>query len=113
MNNLSPTPGFCLPVCVTCELFFFVPPSLCAYRVDCAEMCPVHNHILTELLCITSKDTLKHQLLLHLINLLHLQGKVKTKQLIALHLKINYIMTTGQNVKSLKLPLIQMFCYVK
>lgn len=50
---------------------------------------------------------------MHLINLLHLQGKEKTKQLIALHLKINYVMTTGQNVNSLKLPLIQMSCYFK
>lgn len=103
-------------MCVTRELCFkefFVPSSLCAYRIDCVEMCPVHNHILTELLCITPKDTLKHRVLLHLINLLHLQGKVKTKQLIALHLKINYVMTTGQNVKSLKLPLTQMFLYFK
>lgn len=88
---------------------FFVLPSLCTYRLDCVE----HNHILTELLCITPKDTLKHRVLLHFINLLHLQGKVKTKQLIALYLKINYMLTTGQNVKSLKLPLIQTFCCVK
>lgn len=116
MNKMSPTPGFSLPVCVTCELCFkefFVPPSLCAYRIDCAEMCLLHNHILTEFLHLTPKDTLKHRVLLHLINLLHLQGKEKTKQLIALHLKVNYVMTSGQNVKSFKQPLIQKFCYVK
>lgn len=52
-------------------------------------MCEALNHILTELLCITPKDTLKYRVLLHLINLLNLEGKEYIKQLIALHLKVN------------------------
>lgn len=50
--------------------------------------CARLKHILTEL-CITPKDTLKHRGLLHLINLLNLQEKEHTKQLIALQLKGN------------------------